>query len=58
MPTGRERSFSTRAIHGQALPPVDQETPSVPIFQTSTFRFETSDAFAGTATRRCWPSNA
>jgi cystathionine beta-lyase/cystathionine gamma-synthase len=48
MPSGRERSFSTRAIHGQALPPVDQETPSVPIFQTSTFRFDTSDAFAET----------
>src|SRR5262245_37002425 len=48
MPAGRERSFSTRAIHGQALPPVDQETPSVPIFQTSTFRFDTSDAFAET----------
>src|SRR5919197_2192454 len=48
MATGRERSFSTRAIHGQALPPVDQETPSVPIFQTSTFRFDTSDAFAET----------
>ena len=48
MPSGRERGFSTRAIHGQALPPVDQETPSVPIFQTSTFRFETSDDFAET----------
>jgi methionine-gamma-lyase len=48
MPSGRERSFSTRAIHGQALPPVDQETPSVPIYQTSTFRFETSDDFAET----------
>jgi len=48
MPSGRERSFSTKAIHGQALPPVDQETPSVPIFQTSTFRFDTSDAFAET----------
>jgi methionine-gamma-lyase len=48
MPSGRERSFSTRAIHGQALPPVDQETPSVPIFQTSTYRFDTSDAFAET----------
>jgi len=52
MPTGRERSFSTRAIHGQALPPVDQETPSVPIFQTSTFRFETSDDFAETTSFR------
>jgi cystathionine beta-lyase/cystathionine gamma-synthase len=48
MPTGRERGFSTRAIHGQSLPPVDQETPSVPIFQTSTFRFATSDDFAET----------
>ena len=48
MPTRRERSFSTRAIHGQSLPPVDQETPSVPIYQTSTFRFETSDEFAET----------
>ena len=48
MPSGRERGFTTRAIHGQALPPVDQETPSVPIFQTSTFRFDTSDDFAET----------
>ena len=48
MPSGRERGFSTRAIHGQSLPPVDQETPSVPIFQTSTFRFDTSDDFAET----------
>src|SRR5215510_11165558 len=48
MPSGRERGFSTRAIHGQALPPVDQQTPSVPIFQTSTFRFDTSDDFAET----------
>jgi len=48
MPSERERGFSTRAIHGQALPPVDQEAPSVPIFQTSTFRFDTSDDFAET----------
>jgi cystathionine beta-lyase/cystathionine gamma-synthase len=48
MPVERDRGFSTRAIHGQALPPVDQETPSVPIFQTSTFRFDTSDGFAET----------
>jgi len=43
-----ERGFSTRAIHGQALPPVEQDTPSVPIFQTSTFRFDTSEEFAET----------
>jgi cystathionine beta-lyase/cystathionine gamma-synthase len=48
MPVEPDRGFSTRAIHGQALPPVEQETPSVPIFQTSTFRFDTSDGFAET----------
>ena len=48
MPVERDRGFSTRAIHGQALPPMEQETPSVPIFQTSTFRFDTSDGFAET----------
>ena len=48
MPVERDRGFSTRAIHRQALPPIEQETPSVPIFQTSTFRFDTSDGFAET----------
>jgi cystathionine beta-lyase/cystathionine gamma-synthase len=48
MPVERDRGFSTRAIHGQALPPMEQETPSVPIFQTSTFRFDTSNGFAET----------
>jgi methionine-gamma-lyase len=43
-----ERGFSTRAIHGAKTPPVDQETPSVPIFQTSTFRFDTSEDYAET----------
>jgi O-acetylhomoserine (thiol)-lyase len=47
-PEDRDRGFATRAIHGQALPPVEQDTPSVPIFQTSTFRFDTSDGFAET----------
>ncbi|HEY3264181.1 MAG TPA: PLP-dependent transferase, partial [Actinomycetota bacterium] len=47
-PEERDRGFATRAIHGQALPPVEQDTPSVPIFQTSTFRFDTSDGFAET----------
>jgi O-acetylhomoserine/O-acetylserine sulfhydrylase-like pyridoxal-dependent enzyme len=40
--------FATRAIHNATTPPVDQDTPSVPIFQTSTFRFDTSEAFAET----------
>ena len=43
-----ERGFATRAIHGQELPPVEQDAPSVPIYQTATFRFDTSDAFAET----------
>jgi methionine-gamma-lyase len=42
-----DRGFSTRAIH-VARPPADQETPSVPIFQTSTFRFDTSEDYAET----------
>ncbi len=47
----RERGFATRAIHGHH-PSVDQDTPSVPIFQASTFRFDTSDAFAETTAFR------
>lgn len=42
------RGFSTRAIHGAKTPWVDQETPSVPIYQTSTFRFKDSDDYADT----------
>jgi O-acetylhomoserine/O-acetylserine sulfhydrylase-like pyridoxal-dependent enzyme len=45
---GDRRGFATRAIHNATTPPVDQDTPSVPIFQTSTFRFDTSEAFAET----------
>src|SRR5918998_5566257 len=43
-----QAGFSTRAIHGARTPPIEQETPSVPIFQTSTFRFETADEYAET----------
>ena len=42
------KGFTTRAVHGARMPPIDQDTPSVPIFQTSTFRFETSDDYAET----------
>jgi methionine-gamma-lyase len=42
-----ERGFSTRAVHGVA-PQVDQQTPSTPIYQTSTFRFADSEAYAET----------
>lgn len=45
----RKKGFATRAIHGAQVPRVDQETPSVPIFQTSTFRFETAEEYAETA---------
>ena len=41
------RGFSTRAVHG-VTPPVDQETPSVPIYQTSTYRFDSSEDYAET----------
>jgi cystathionine beta-lyase/cystathionine gamma-synthase len=42
-----QRGFSTRAVHG-AMPPVDQETPSVPLYQTSTFRFPDAETYADT----------
>ena len=42
---GEGRGFTTRAVHG-TMPPVGQETPSVPIFQTSTDRFESSEDYA------------
>ena len=38
----------TRAIHGAVLPAVDQLTPSVPIYQTATFRFDDSEEYAAT----------
>ncbi len=50
---GREdrRGFTTRAIHAR-MPPTDQQAPSVPIFQTSTFRFGTSEEYADTISFR------
>jgi len=48
----RRHGFSTRAIHGARTPPIDQETTSVPIFQTSTYRFETSERYAETISFR------
>jgi cystathionine beta-lyase/cystathionine gamma-synthase len=49
--TPDDRGFATRAIHVRR-PPADQETPSVPIFQTSTFRFETAEEYAETISFR------
>ena len=48
MDAAPERGFATRAIHGQELPPVEQDAPSIPLYQTATFRFDTSEAFAET----------
>ena len=48
MDEDRRPGFATRAIHGAKTPPIDQETPSVPIYQTATFRFEDSEAYAET----------
>lgn len=48
MSGARRWGFSTRAVHGVRIPPIDQDTPSVPIFQTSTFRFESSERYAET----------
>ena len=46
------RGFATRAIHAGRTPEIEQDTPSVPIYQTSTFRFETSEAYADTISFR------
>ncbi len=43
-----ERGFSTRAVHGGVAPPVEQQTPSVPLYQTSTYRFGSSQEYAET----------
>jgi len=47
----RKPGFTTRAIHVR-WPPMDQAAPSVPIFQTSTFRFDTSEDYAETISFR------
>ncbi|GBC86362.1 L-methionine gamma-lyase [bacterium HR12] len=44
----RRLGFSTRAIHAGREVRVGQEAPSVPIYQTSTFRFRTSEEYAET----------
>src|SRR5918992_780475 len=52
MDGARRRGFGTRGVHGARLPPMDQDAPSVPIFQSSTFRFETSERYADTISFR------
>ena len=46
--TEHEPGFATRAIHGAVTPPIDQAVPSAPIYQTATYRFDTSDEYAET----------
>src|SRR5574342_18353 len=47
-----KRGFSTRAVHGGPRARVEQDTPSVPIFQTATFRFATAEEYAETISFR------
>ena len=43
----RRPGFATRAVHGAARSPrVEQDPASVPIYQTSTWRFDTSEDYA------------
>jgi methionine-gamma-lyase len=44
----RTLGLQTRAVHAAVAPPVEQQTPSVPLYQTSTFRFADADAYADT----------
>jgi methionine-gamma-lyase len=46
MPEDRKRGFGTRAVHGARTPPVEQTPSSVPLYQTSTWKFETSEDYA------------
>jgi O-acetylhomoserine/O-acetylserine sulfhydrylase-like pyridoxal-dependent enzyme len=47
-----ERGFATRAVHGATAPEVHQVPASVPIYQTATWRFDTSEEFAEVSQRR------
>jgi methionine-gamma-lyase len=42
----KRRRFQTRAVHTHRPPPPDQASSSMPIYQSSTFRFETNEEFA------------
>jgi methionine-gamma-lyase len=43
---GKRRRFQTRTVHPHRPAPPEQPSSSVPIFQSSTFRFETNEEFA------------
>jgi methionine-gamma-lyase len=42
----KRRRFQTRAVHTHRPPPPEQLSSSMPIYQSSTFRFESNDEFA------------
>ena len=46
MTDGPEKGFATRAVHGARAPAPEQDPSSVPLYQGSTWRFDTSDDFA------------
>jgi methionine-gamma-lyase len=46
MPEDRKLGFATRAVHAARTPPVEQAPSSVPLYQTSTWRFDTSEDYA------------
>ena len=41
-----KKGFSTRAVHAPKAPEVSQQPSSVPIYQSSTWRFDTSEDYA------------
>jgi methionine-gamma-lyase len=43
---GKRRRFQTRTVHPHRPAPPEQPSSSTPIFQSSTFRFETNEEFA------------
>ena len=42
----RRRGFGTRAVQGTEVRPVEQTPSSVPLYQSSTWRFDTSEEYA------------
>lgn len=51
-PAGERAGFATRAIHHAARPGVAQTPSAVPLYQTSTWRFETLEEFADVIANR------
>src|ERR1051325_519734 len=45
-PSQPKRGFATRAVHGAKAPEVAQQPSAVPIYQTATWRFDSSEDYA------------